>query len=94
MTDWPGFNEAGNFDPEIANPAPSSVAESTVTTVVPVEVSVRVLVEVVFSGALPKDRALLLSVNCTVVETDLITAAPQPQSEQARQNAAQNKGTR
>jgi hypothetical protein len=43
---------------------PASVAELTVNAAVPDEVKVRVLVEVVFTVTVPKDRALVLNVNC------------------------------
>ena len=54
----------GKGDPVIENPVPASVAELTVTAVVPEEVSASDWVEVVFKFALPKARELELNVNC------------------------------
>jgi hypothetical protein len=56
----------GNELPESANPAPTGVAELTVSAAVPDEVKVRVLVEVVFRVTEPKARVLALTVSCGV----------------------------
>ena len=54
---------AGNDVPDILKPLPATAAELTVTAVVPDEVRVSVLVEVVFVVTLPKPRAAALTVN-------------------------------
>ena len=61
--DCPGFNVAGKAPPEIAKDAPVSVTEFTVTTLLPDEVRVRVLLEVVLMFTLPKSMLLALSVS-------------------------------
>ena len=48
------------------NPAPVILAELTVRTAVPDEVSVSTLVDAVFSVTLPKARVLELNANCGV----------------------------
>jgi hypothetical protein len=53
----------GNLAPDIVKPAPVSVAELTFTAAVPEEVSVSVLVEMVFKFTLPKASALGLNVS-------------------------------
>lgn len=54
----------GKVEPVIENPVPASVAELTVTAVVPEEVSVSVLVEAVSRFTLPKAREVALTVSC------------------------------
>ena len=61
---WPGFSTAGNTAPDIENPAPRSETELTVRAAVPVDVSVKVLADVVLSATLPKAKLLELNVNC------------------------------
>jgi len=58
------------------NPAPVTLAELTVSTAGPEEVSVSALVDAVFSVTLPNAKLLLLSVNCGVA-----WAAPVPERE-------------
>jgi hypothetical protein len=88
VMDLPGFNVAGNVGLDIENPPPTTLTELTVNIDFPEDVSVSVLVDVVFRGAVPNDRALLLTVNSTAAEAGLITTAPQPQSTHARLKAA------
>ena len=54
---------AGSVAPETEKPVPFGTADLTVTAAVPEEVSVSVLVEVVFRVTLPKVRLLALTVN-------------------------------
>ena len=61
--DWPGFSVAGSVAPDIANAVPETVTEPIVTAVLPDEVSVSVLVEVVFSVMMPKSRVVALALS-------------------------------
>jgi hypothetical protein len=54
----------GNAAPEIANPVPVNVPESTVTGAVPVEVNVTGCADVVFTVTSPNVRLAALTVNC------------------------------
>jgi hypothetical protein len=92
--DWPGFRVAGNVGPDIENPPPTTLTELTVNIALPEDVSVSVLVDVVFRGAVPNDRALVLTVNSIAAEAGLITMAPQPQSIPRRLKAAKRQSLR
>jgi hypothetical protein len=61
VSDCPGFRVAGNVIPDIVKPVPERVAELIVTAAVPVEVKVRVFIEVEFRFTVPKDRLLALT---------------------------------
>lgn len=63
VNDCPGFSVAGNVPPEIAKAPPVSMTEFTVTAAFPDELSMRFLVDVVFSAMLPKSRLLVLGIN-------------------------------
>lgn len=64
VADWPGSNVIGNDAPEIAKPAPMTLAEFTVNAAVPDDVSVSVLVDMVFTVTLPKSKLSSLTVSC------------------------------
>lgn len=70
-----GFSVTGKLPPTRVNAAPETVAESTVTCEVPVEVRVRVLVIEVLTSMLPKLRLAVLIVNWG------LAAAPVPARE-------------
>ena len=53
---------AGNEAPDMVNPVPARETELTFTAAVPDEVSVRVLVDVVFNVTLSKATVLALTV--------------------------------
>ena len=58
----------GRLPPRIVNPVPLIAADSTVTAVVPVEVSVTACVVAVSTVTLPKFRLGELTVNCGLAE--------------------------
>ena len=64
---WPGFSTAGNSAPDIEKPAPRIETELTVRVADPVDVSVKVLDNVVLSATSPKARLLELNVSSGLV---------------------------
>jgi hypothetical protein len=60
---WFGFNVSGKLAPETEKPVPLTVAELTVTAVVPVELKVIDCVVAVFTDTLPKLRLEELTLN-------------------------------
>ena len=62
--DWPGFRMVGSVAPEIANSAPDSVTDCTVTGISPDDVRVRLLVELAFRSTSPKPRVAELTLSC------------------------------
>jgi hypothetical protein len=64
VIDWVGLNVAGRLPPTRVNPAPVTLAESTVTGAVPVEIRVTDRTVDVFSVTLPKFSLPALTVSC------------------------------
>lgn len=66
VSDFPGFNTAGSVAPETEKPVPLTLAEFTVTGVVPVELSITGCDTAVFTSTLPNPSDVPFTVRAAV----------------------------